>query len=91
MQNPEIRYITHIKKASNLDVIEICNPGQPWSPVSKKDAIHDIVSKTYQYLVNWGDFTTEIKVVVSNINYKYLRTDKDGSARNNLEELPNCY
>ncbi len=90
MENLERRYITHVKKASNWDIIEICNPNEPWSPVNKYDAIYEIANSTCQYLVNWGDFSTFIKVVENNSNSKYLRTDKDSTARNNLEELPNC-
>jgi hypothetical protein len=59
--------------------------------VNKYDAITEIESNVYQYFVNWGAFSTQIKVVVNKYDQKYLRTDMDNTARNNLEELPDCY
>jgi hypothetical protein len=91
MEEIKRRYITHVKRSLDWDITEICNPIEPWSSVSKKDAIREIESSVYQYFVNWGAFSTQIKVVVNKYDQKYLRTDKDNTKRNNLEELPDCY
>ena len=81
MRKSYIRYITNIKKALNHEIIEISNPHESWSPVSRQSAIEDIQSKTYKYLVNYDDFIAEINVVVSNINHKYLQINKNGIAK----------
>jgi hypothetical protein len=76
---------------SRMGFLELANPKESWSPVKKRQAIEEILSNCYQHYVNWIDFTTEIKVEVNNFSNKYLRTDKDSTARNNLEELQDCY
>ena len=55
----------------------------------KADAIDDIETRRHAYLVRWKDMTTEIRVV-RGLSGKYLRTDRDNSTRNNLEDLPDC-
>jgi hypothetical protein len=56
----------------------------------KADAIQDIESGVHGYYVPWPDgVRTEIRVV-NGPNGKYLRTDKDNTTRNNLDDLPDC-
>ncbi|NIV16737.1 MAG: DUF3892 domain-containing protein [Aliifodinibius sp.] len=52
--------------------------------------MEDIESGAYVYYVLWPDKRrTEIHVV-NGPTGKYLRTDKDTTPRNNLDDLPDC-
>ena len=54
------------------------------------DAIADIESRRHTYFVRWRDGArTEIHIV-NGPTGKYLRTDKDNTTRNNLDDLPDC-
>lgn len=83
------RAVTRTGKNHEGDIISLCNPGDYWSPRSKHDAIHDIETNTHTYYVPWTGGRTEIKVV-NGPNGKYLRTDRDSTSRNNLDDLPDC-
>jgi hypothetical protein len=84
-----IREVRNTGKDSDGDITKLCDPGQPWSPRSKADAIRDIDSGTHSYFVPWKSGRTEIKVV-NGVNGKYLRTNRDNTNRNNLDDLPDC-
>ena len=84
------RYVTASRKDTDGDITALCNSGQTWSPRMKADAISDIEGNTHSYHVSWDDRkTTEIKVV-NGSSGKYLRTDRDNTSRNNLDDLANC-
>ncbi len=84
------RRVTRTQKDNDGDILALCDPRQYWSPVEKNDAIRQIESGLYGYYVDWPDgIRTEIRVVQGQKG-KYLRTDKDGTTRNNLDDLPNC-
>ncbi len=83
------RAVTKTRKDNNGDITALCNPGDYWSPRSKNDAINDIESGTHTYYVPWVGGRTEIRVV-NGPNGKYLRTDRDSTSRNNLDDLPDC-
>jgi hypothetical protein len=84
------RLVTHTGKDPRTgDITRLCNASESWSPRAKADAIADIEKRLHAYLVRWKDMTTEIKVV-QGLSGKYLRTDRDNSTRNNLEDLPDC-
>jgi len=86
----ESRRITHTRKDRDGDILALCSPGHYWSPVSKNDAIRHIESNLYGYHVDWPDgMQTKVRVV-DGPNGKYLRTDKDATTRNNLDDLPDC-
>lgn len=74
------------------DIKSLCNSGSAWSPRSKADAIHDIETGAHTYHVPWTTGRTEIRVVhdSSVSGGKYLRTDRDQTTRNNLDDLPDC-
>lgn len=76
-------------KDKDGDITSLCNTGSDWSPRSKKDAIYDIENKVHTYYVPWTSGRTEITVVNGGTG-KYLRTVRDGSTGNNLDELPDC-
>ena len=83
------RAVLNTGKDRDGDITKLCNQGQSWSPRSKADAIKDIENGIHTYHVPWNSGRTEIRVV-NGINGKYLRTDKDDTSRNNLDDLPNC-
>jgi hypothetical protein len=84
------RAVTQTRKDSSGDITALCNPGQSWSPRAKRDAIDDIERRIHTYYVPWSDgMRTEIRVV-NGPTGKYLRTDRDNTPRNNLDDLPNC-
>jgi hypothetical protein len=64
--------------------------GGDWGQVSKDEAIDQINSGSIRYWVR-GVSGTEVEVhVVGKHTPPYLRTDPDGTAVNNLDELPDC-
>ena len=84
------RAVTKTGKDKDRDIISLCNPQELWLSRSKQNAIHDIESGTHTYYVPWTYFPhTEIRVV-NGPRGKYLRTDRDSTTRNNLDDLPNC-
>ena len=84
------RYVTRTGKDGEGDITALCNPDSSWSPRSKAGAISDIEYGRHQYWVNWSDVPeTRIRVVTTNAG-KYLRTDRDDTPRNNLDDLRDC-
>lgn len=84
------RYVRQSGKDRDGDITRLCNSGEAWSPRGKADAIRDIEGGIQEYWVNWAN-APETKIrVVSGTNGKYLRTDRDATARNNLDDLPDC-
>ena len=84
------RAVYETKKDKDGDILALCNKDAIWSPRSKKDAINDIENKIHTYYVPWKTGRTEIRVVDDRIKGKYLRTDRDTTPNNNLDELPDC-
>jgi len=70
------------------NITSLADSGQIWSPRPSSDAIRDIESAAHSYYVPWQTGRTEIRVV-QGTSGKYLRTDRDNTATNNLDELPN--
>ncbi len=83
------RAVRRTGKDSDGDITKLCNQGSAWSPRSKAGAIQDIEFGTHSYYVPWTDGDTEIRVV-NGPTGKYLRTDRDNTSRNNLDDLPDC-
>lgn len=83
------RAVTKTRKDNDGDILALCGDGAIWSPRLKADAIRDIETKTHTYYVPWPEGRTEIRVV-DGPSGKYLRTDRDNTSRNNLDELPDC-
>lgn len=81
------RRITHSSKDRYGNITAIGQPGQYWSPRPTADAIRDIESRAHTYFVQWPEKRTEIGVVQGSTG-KYLRTDRDDTTRNNLDDLP---
>lgn len=83
------RAVTRARHDGDGDVIAIGNPEAGWSPRMKADAIYDIESGAHTYYVPWTSGRTEIRVVHGAYG-KYLRTDRDNTERNNLDDLDEC-
>ena len=83
------RAVRKTGKDRDGDITKLCDPGQSWSPRFKADAIRDIETGTHSYYVPWQSGQTQIRVV-NGPSGKYLRTDRDGTSRNNLDDLPDC-
>ena len=88
------RAVGKTRKDRDGDILALCdeNDGAFWSPRLKRDAIADIESRLHSYYVQWsgGGGRTDIHVVNDPVKGKYLRTDRDSTARNNLDDLPDC-
>ncbi len=83
------RQVTRTGKDRNGNITSLCKPGEAWSPRSSADCIRDIETGTHSYYVAWPEKQTDIRVV-QGPNGKYLRTDRDATTRNNLDDLPDC-
>lgn len=84
------RYVTKTGKDEDGDITQLCNDAANWSPRSKTDAISDIDDRDHEYWVSWpGEEETQIHVV-RGVTGKYLRTDRDDTTKNNLDDLPDC-
>ena len=84
------RYVRQTGKDKDGDITRLCNSGQFWAPRSKADAIQDIESGTHEYWVNWANYPETKIRVVTGARGKYLRTDRDQTSKNNLDDLPDC-
>ena len=84
------RDVTQTRKDRDGDILALCLPGAYWSPRYKADAIKDIETGENRYSVPWRDGTRTAIRVVNGPTGKYLRTDKDSTPKNNLDDLPNC-
>ena len=85
------RYVHATGKDQDGDITALCNSGQSWSPRSKWNAIADIEGGLHEYWVPWAKLPeTKIHVVTRSNGTKYLRTDRDSTTRNNLDDLPDC-
>lgn len=77
-------------KDKDGDITKLCNGGESWSPRRKAEAIADIEGGLHRYYVPWPDGKSTWISVVQGPTGKYLRTDKDSTTRNNLDDLPDC-
>ena len=84
------RYVTRSGKDKDGDITKLCNQGEVWSPRLKADAIRDIENKVHDYYVSWTDGQKTPIRVVNGTSGKYLRTQRDGSTKNNLDDLDDC-
>ena len=85
------REVKQTKKDKDGDILALCNSGNYWSPRQKKDAIDDIENKAHTYYVSLPGGARANVHVVHGSTGKYLRTDKDTTSKNNLDDLPDCY
>ena len=81
------RAVTHTRKDQVRNITGLGKPGEYWSVRSSADCIRDIETGAHRYYVPWTSGTTWIQVV-QGVNGKYLRTDRDNTSKNNLDDLP---
>jgi hypothetical protein len=84
------RAVRKTGKDKDGDITALCDDGASWSPRRKADAISDIDDGVHTYYVPWTSGRTEIRVVNDATKGKYLRTDRDSTTKNNLDDLPDC-
>ncbi len=82
--------MTKTRKDRDGDILALCNPNEGWLTRKKEDAINDIENGNHQYYVVWRGNRKVIHVVNDRLKGKYLRTGRDETERNNLDDLPNC-
>lgn len=85
----EMREVTHTQKRGR-NIIGLCNPGEPWSPVSEMQAVRDIRSRGIRYFVNTTGVPVSVNVMDGGESGHFLQTTSDGVASNNLISLPDC-
>lgn len=81
------RSVTRATQDNSGNTTHLGNPGSSWSPRPARDVIGDIDSGAVTYHVPWQTGRTDIHVV-DGAHGRYLRTDRDSTTRNNLDELP---
>ena len=84
------REVTRTGKDRDGDITGLCRPGASWSPRPKSLAIVDIEADLHRYFVPWSDGKRTPIRVVNGPHGKYLRTDRDTTTSNNLDELLDC-
>lgn len=84
------REVSGTGKGNGGEIRSPCKRGEHWSPRGAQGAIQDIETRQHAYYVSWPNGPTTDVHVVNGPTGKYLRTDRDNSARNNLLDLPNC-
>lgn len=63
--------------------------GDGWSQTQEK-TIQEIDEGSWEYYVGVGGKRVKVVVAVSRFGNKYLKTESDGEAPNNLLSLPEC-
>jgi hypothetical protein len=81
-----MRTVTHALKDRRGVITYLYGPDESWSPRAVADVIADIDSGAHRYVVAWPEHDTDVRVV-DDPDGKYLRTDRDATTRNNLDEL----
>jgi hypothetical protein len=81
------RSVTHSRKDQYGNITALGNPNAAWSVRSSVLVVSDIQSGSHTYYVPWQSGRTEISVVRGPYG-PYLRTDRDNTSRNNLDDLP---
>lgn len=83
------RQVSATRKDREGDILALCGGGDSWARMNDL-AIQDIEDRVHTYHVMWTDGErTEIRVVNGQAG-RYLRTDRDDTTRNNLDDLPDC-
>lgn len=78
------RRITHVRRDRYGVTTHVAWPGV-WE-ATVPAAIGTIDARTHSYYVQWPEKRTEVGVV--NANPRFLKTDRDNTTKNNLDDLP---
>lgn len=83
------RAVRQSRKDSFGNITALGDAGAVWSPRPSAAVIQDIEYGLHTYYVPWTSGRTEVRVVNGSMG-KYLRTDRDSTTKNNLDDLPGC-
>jgi Protein of unknown function (DUF3892) len=84
------RQVTRTRKDPEGNILALCLDSAAWSPRQAADVINDIDNHVHTYFVLWpGGLRTEVRVIDA-VAGKYVRTDRDNTTLNNLDDLPDC-
>lgn len=78
------RKVTAVKKDRNGNIVALCNPGQSWSPRSKKDVLSDIRSGRKSYYVEQVPRRAYLRVFSGGA----LQSKAGADTRNSIDQLP---
>ena len=78
--------VAHTLKDHHGVITYLCGPDESWSPRPPPSCRGHRVG-AHRYVVAWPERNTDVHVV-DGPRGKYLRTDRDTTRRNNLDELP---
>ncbi len=81
------RRVKKTGKDSDGDITSLCGD---WGKTLKADAIRQIDNSTYNYYVEESGYKSAVHTYTEN-GKKHLKTYADGTSKNNLDNLPNCY
>jgi len=84
------RQVTHAIRNRKGNLVALCQPSAPWSPIEKGDAIDEIEHRRNRYYVKAGNLMAEI-LVVKGSHGKYLRSKADRTHVDNLKNLHGCW
>ena len=85
------RDVYKTRKETDGDILALCNDDESWSPREKASAIFDIELNIHKYFVPLPNGKrTSIEVVDDKAKGRYLRTKRDDTEHNNLNDLPDC-
>jgi Protein of unknown function (DUF3892) len=82
-----VREVTSVKKVKET-ITHICNDLAAWSPVAVAQAVTDIQAGTFKYVARSGNAVALIQVISNGHGGFFLRTQPDGTAADNLDNLP---
>ena len=81
--------ITHAYRDERGVVEAVADPCAPWSPRRTLDVVRDIASGRVRYSTDGGaGRRTGVHVVRSRAYGTHIRSNPDGTAGNNLDDLP---
>jgi len=75
------RQVKKSRKGFDGDILTLCNPGEPWSPRFKNDAINDIEDGLHNYFIESRGERIAIFVSTNN-GSKHLVSNTKNSTKN---------
>jgi len=81
------RLVTRICRFRTGEIIALCNPLEPWSPVTVFEACNDIMSESHSYHLKMGGDDLPVSLPHGNGESLLVACSRDGG-RNYLESLP---
>jgi hypothetical protein len=86
-----LRQVTRTRKNSDGDITHLCGAGDArWEPVPVDQASGQIKTGAVVYFTSSNGQDAFVRVVDAGGGRKYLRSQADPTAANNLDNLPDC-